>query len=101
MTVLTDQKSAESEASAAVLKKPRSGYARMRLRFHGLVEVYEHLQADYDRLRQDYAALEAAFSELKELNASLVDDLRPLRLRAGPPISHPMGVARTLIGGAR
>jgi hypothetical protein len=67
-------KTAEIQASAAVPEKrpARSGYSRLKRRHHWLIGEHEALKADF-------AALEAAFSELKELNSILVSDLRAAR----------------------
>ena len=71
-------------------ERPRSGYARIRNRHHHLIAEHEALKADHeklvrqhDALKADYVALEAAFSELKELNTILVSDLRAARQPRG------------------
>ena len=79
-------KTAENQASPPVPEKrpARSGYSRLKRRHHWLISEHEKLQADF-------AALEAAFSELKELNSILVSDLRAMKHpRPMSPMPHMM-----------
>ena len=71
------EKREQTEQSAPSSRdKPRSGYARLRLRHRNLIEVYEQLHADHDALRQAHEELEAAFSELLALHDGLLADLK-------------------------
>ena len=72
-------KTAQIQASASVPAKqvsPRSGYQRLSRRHKWLI-------GEHEKLKADFAALEAAFDELKELNAILVSDLRAARQPRG------------------
>jgi hypothetical protein len=82
------------------VNKPRSGFARMKVKVARLTELYENVRndyeavcADFDRLQAEHdktllkcAKLEAANSELDELNAGLAADLQRAksRPRTGP-----------------
>jgi chromosome segregation ATPase len=83
--------------------KPRSGFARQKLKVEALkrriqelegdhetlLTDYEGLLADHDRLEQDYRALEAGFNELSQLNETLADELRKLKShQQRPPIRY-------------
>jgi len=66
--------------------KPRSGFARQKIKLQRLTELYENtlcdyenLLADYHKLEQKYRVLEDAFSEVIQLNASLAGELRQLK----------------------
>ena len=81
------EKREQTEQSAPSSRdKPRSGYARLRLRHRNLIEVYEQLHADHDALRHAHEELEAAFSELLALHDGLLSDLRARR-------QHPLTAA--------
>ena len=68
--------------------KPRSGFARQKLKVQRLTELYENVLCDYERLladhhnlERDYAKLEAAFDEVAGLNTALAGELRQLKQR--------------------
>jgi hypothetical protein len=73
--------------------KPRSGFARQKLRIVRLtndLEVlqneywqlqadHERLQGSHDRLEAEYRQIEAAFAEITQLNAALSAELRQVK----------------------
>ena len=68
--------------------KPRSGFARQKLKLQRLTDLYEHLLADHEALRdehdkllRDFHELDDAFSEVTRLNAELSAELRQARHR--------------------
>ena len=68
--------------------RPRSGFARQKLKVQRLTELYENVLCDYERLladhhnlERDYAKLEAAFDEVAGLNTALAGELRQLKQR--------------------
>jgi hypothetical protein len=82
--------------------KPRSGFARQKLKVKRLTELYENLLndyegllADHDRLQAEHnktlldcAKLEVAFSEVTELNAALAGELRQLKQQHPAPVRY-------------
>jgi hypothetical protein len=80
--------------------KPRSGFARQKLKVQRLTELYQNLLndhdqllSDYHRIESDYLALEAAFDEINQLNATLADELRRLKSQQRPaPVRYGMGL---------
>jgi hypothetical protein len=79
--------------------KPRSGFARQKLKVKRLTELYENLLndyegllADHDKLGQDYHALEAAFNEVTDLNTALASELRQLKQQRPAPARYGMGL---------
>jgi uncharacterized membrane-anchored protein len=87
--------------------KPRSGFARLKIKCARLTELYENLLADHDqllaehhrledshdRLEQDYRVLEDGFGEVTKLNADLAAELRQtkqqrLPVRFGQLLGH-------------
>jgi hypothetical protein len=105
------QGTASEDASAARVgegtetrdpSRPRSGFARQKIKIARLTNDLEVLQAEYWRLQdshgkleQDYCALEAAFNEITTLNASLSAELRQAKHRPSPGFSNlMMGMTR-------
>jgi hypothetical protein len=74
-------------------RRPRSGYARAKIKLDRTYQGNAALEADNAQLQSDYVELERAFTELKSLNASLADDLRRSRPVSGSPS------ARSIFGG--
>jgi hypothetical protein len=79
--------------------KPRSGFARQKLKVKRLTELYENLLndyegllADHDKLGRDYRALEAAFNEVTDLNTALASELRQLKQQRPAPVRYGMGL---------
>jgi DNA repair exonuclease SbcCD ATPase subunit len=82
--------------------KPRSGFARMKMkvealkrRLQELEDSHETLQDDYeavsiehDRLLADFAKLESAFAEVTDLNAALANELQQLKQRPSGPVRY-------------
>ena len=81
--------------------KHRSGFSRQKAKVARLTELYSNLQDDYegllvdhDRLERDYRAIEAAYSEVCQLNATLADELRQLKSQQQrpSPVRYGMGL---------
>jgi hypothetical protein len=78
--------------------KPRSGFARQKLKIQRLTELYENLlndyealladhdrlQAEHDKTLLDCARLEVAFGEVTELNAELAAELQRAKSQPRP-----------------
>jgi hypothetical protein len=78
-------------ASELPVSKPRSGFARQKLkvkalerRVHELEDSYDGLFADFEKLERDYIKLEHAFNEVTELNTALAGELRQLKSQQRP-----------------
>jgi predicted translin family RNA/ssDNA-binding protein len=74
MSVLPREKTAESKGVQPVQpneRGPKSGYARAKIKLDRAHQRIVALEGKLADLEADYVALERAFSELKELNASL------------------------------
>jgi hypothetical protein len=63
--------------------KPRSGYARIRAKFHHLIAKYQELESEYVALRRHHEALkvgheelQSAFDELLSIHNGLLADLK-------------------------
>jgi hypothetical protein len=87
----------------ATPSKPRSGFARQKLKLARLTALYDRLLADheelllsYSKLEQDYRALDEAFNEITSLNASLAADLRQVQHHR--PASPPTPTISSLMG---
>jgi hypothetical protein len=68
--------------------KPRSGFARQKIKIQRLTDLYENLQIDHEALRdehdkllRDFHELDDAFNEVTRLNAELSAELRQARHR--------------------
>jgi hypothetical protein len=90
-TITTDTAPAIPPAEAT--PKPRSGFARQKLKIERLTAVYENLLIDHEALRdehdkllRDLHALDDAFNEVTRLNAELSAELRQARHRQ--PTQH-------------
>jgi hypothetical protein len=66
--------------------KPRSGFARQKLKIQRLTDLYDNLLLDheqlllsYNKLEAEYHQLEDAFNEITALNSSLAGELREAR----------------------
>ena len=78
--------------------KPRSGFARQKLKVARLTELYENVLCDYERLladhhnlERDYAKLESAFNEVAELNTALAGELQRMKAQHRP-VRYGMGL---------
>jgi hypothetical protein len=78
--------------------KPRSGFARQKIKLQRVTELYENTLCDYERLladhhnlERDYAKLEAAFNEVADLNTALAGELRQLKQQR-PPVRYGAGL---------
>jgi hypothetical protein len=68
--------------------KPRSGFARQKIKIQRLTDLYENLlidhealRDDHDKLLRDFHELDDAFNEVTRLNAELSAELRQARHR--------------------
>ena len=78
--------------------KPRSGFARQKIKLQRLTELYENTLCDYEQLladhhnlESDYTKLESAFNEVARLNADLAGELRQLKQQR-PPVRYGAGL---------
>ena len=66
--------------------KPRSGFARQKIKIQRLTDLYENLRFDHEALRDDHDKLlrdshelDDAFNEVTRLNSELAAELRQAR----------------------
>jgi chromosome segregation ATPase len=65
--------------------KPRSGYARQKLRMQRLFAQLDDLKLENARLREELSTFEEVFREVKRLNETLAADLRQAKQRPSTP----------------
>jgi hypothetical protein len=73
--------------------RPRSGFARQKIKIQRLSDLYDRLLADheelllsYSKLEAEYHQLEEAFNEITALNESLARDLRQAQHHRPAPV---------------
>ena len=68
--------------------KPRSGFARQKIKIAALERRIQQLQDAYGQLERDYVQLESAFAEIAQLNASLAGELQQLKQQRSAPVRY-------------
>ena len=72
MAMTEQQDVQEQTPSEPAAQRPRSGYARIRLRHHKLIEVHEALKNDYEALQIEQEALQRDVDRLLEQHRRLM-----------------------------